>query len=51
VENNKAPLHHALRFLSSLTEKDLAVLAKSKNISSIIATQARRSLLNKKKEK
>jgi hypothetical protein len=51
VENHKTPLHHALRFLSGLTEKDLAVLAKSKNISSIIATQARRSLLNKKKEK
>jgi hypothetical protein len=51
VENNKTPLHQALRFLTSLTEKDLAALAKSKNISSIIATQARRSLLNKKKEK
>lgn len=51
VENHKTPLHHALRFLSGLTDKDLAVLAKSKNISSIIATQARRSLLNKKKEK
>jgi len=51
VENNKTPLHQALRFLSTLTEKDLAVFAKSKNISSVIATQARRSLLNKKKEK
>jgi hypothetical protein len=51
VENHKTPLHHALRFLSGLTDKDLAVLAKSKNVSSIIATQARRSLLNKKKEK
>jgi hypothetical protein len=51
VENHKTPLHHALRFLSGLTDKDLAVLAKSKNISSIVATQARRSLLNKKKEK
>jgi hypothetical protein len=51
VENHKTPLHHALRFLSALTDKDLAVLAKSKNVSSIIATQARRLLLNKKKEK
>lgn len=51
VENNKTPLHHALRFLSSLTDKDLAMLAKSKNVSSVIATQARRTLLNKKKEK
>ncbi len=50
VENSKTPLHHALRFLSTLTEKDLGMLAKSKNVSSIIATQARRTLLNKKKE-
>lgn len=51
VENAKTPLHHALRFLATLTEKDLATFAKSKNISSVIATQARRLLLNKKKEK
>jgi len=51
VENHKTPLHSALRFLSGLTDKDLASLAKSKNVSSVIATQARRLLLNKKKEK
>lgn len=48
VENHKTPLPAALRFLSTLGEKDVAFLAKSKNISSVIATQARRMLLNKK---
>lgn len=51
VENSKTPLHSALRFLGSLTEKDLAMLAKSKNVSSVISTQAKRALLNKNKEK
>lgn len=51
VENHKTPLHFALRFLSGLTDKDLAVLAKSKNISSVISTQARRLLMNKQKDK
>jgi hypothetical protein len=49
VENNKTPLPRALRFLTTLNEKDLAALAKSKNISSVIARQAQRQLLNKKK--
>ncbi len=48
--NNKTPLPNALRYLSSLTEKDLAALAKSKNVSSVISTQARRLLLNKSKK-
>ncbi len=51
VENGKTPLPAALRFLGSLTEKDLAMLAKSKSVSSVISTQARRALLNKNKEK
>ncbi|MGA7829228.1 MAG: hypothetical protein WCA04_16340 [Geobacteraceae bacterium] len=51
VENAKAPIQHTLRFLSGLTSKDLALLAKSKNVSSVIATQARRLLMNKEKEK
>ncbi|GAM11604.1 hypothetical protein OR1_03920 [Geobacter sp. OR-1] len=50
VENSKTPLPHALRFMASLSEKDLAGLAKSKNVSSVIATQARRLLLNKNKK-
>ena len=48
--NNKTPLPNALRYLSTLTEKDLAALAKSKNISTVISTQARRLLLNKSKK-
>lgn len=51
VENHKTPLHFALRFLSGLTEKDLGMLAKSKNVSSVISTQARRLLMNKQKDK
>lgn len=48
VENNKTPLPAALRFVATLSEKDLAVMGKSKNISSVIASQARRILLTKK---
>lgn len=49
VLNNKTPLPVALRFMSFLIEKDLSAMAKSKNISSILANQARRMLSNKKK--
>lgn len=49
VLNNKTPLPVALRFMGFLTEKDLAAMGKSKNISSVIANQARRMLSNKKK--
>jgi hypothetical protein len=50
VMNNKTPLPHALRFIGTLGEKDLAMLAKSKNVSSVIVSQARRALLAKKKK-
>jgi hypothetical protein len=49
VENSKTPLPKALRFLSTMNEKDMLAMAKSKNISSVIARQAQRLLLNKKK--
>ena len=49
VLNNKTPLPVALRFMGFMTEKDLSAMAKSKNISSVIANQARRMLSNKKK--
>ena len=49
VENSKTPLANALRFLGTLNEKDIANYAKSRNISSVIATQAKRMLLNKKR--
>jgi hypothetical protein len=50
VENSKTPLPSALRFMSTLTEKDLAALAKSKNVGTVISTQARRILTAKKKD-
>lgn len=49
VENPRTPVPNALRYLSSLGEKDIAAYAKSKNISSVISTQARRLLLSKKR--
>jgi hypothetical protein len=49
VQNCKTPLPVALRFLATMTEKDTAALAKSKNVSSVISNQARRLLLKKKR--
>ena len=45
----KTPLPNALRYLATMNEKDLAGYAKSKNISSVVATQAKRILLTKKR--
>jgi hypothetical protein len=50
VLNCKTPLPAALRFMATLTDKDLAALAKSKNVATVISTQARRQLLNKKRQ-
>ncbi|NJD91260.1 MAG: hypothetical protein FIA91_07070 [Geobacter sp.] len=50
VLNHKTPLPIALRFMGFLSEKDLGGMAKSKNISSVLANQARRMLSNKKKD-
>jgi len=49
VENPRTPVPNALRFLATLGEKDIAGYAKSKNVPSLISTQARRMLLNKKR--
>jgi hypothetical protein len=49
VENHRTPLTVALKLLATLGEKDLSSLAKSKNISSVIATQSRKLALVKKK--
>jgi hypothetical protein len=49
VDCPKTPLPNALRFLATLGEKDIAAYAKSKNISSVISTQAKRIILAKKK--
>jgi len=51
AENNKTPLPAALRFVATLPDKELAMMAKSKNISSVIASQARRILLAKNKDR
>jgi hypothetical protein len=50
VLNCKTPPQVALRFLTTLTEKDLAALAKSKNVTSLISGQALRLLVSKKKK-
>jgi hypothetical protein len=50
VTNPKTPLAVALRFVSNLMERDLRFLAKSKNISSTIAGQARRLILQREKK-
>jgi hypothetical protein len=48
VDNNRTPIQKALRYLVTLNDKDLSGYAKSKNVSSVISTQAKRILLNKK---
>ncbi len=50
VVNTKTPLPFALRQMATLSEKDVAALAKSKNVSTVIATQARRILLSKQEK-
>ena len=49
VDNPRTPVQNALRYLASLNEKDIAGYAKSRNVSSVISTQAKRILLNKKR--
>ena len=49
VENPRTPLPNALRYLATLGVKDIAGYAKSKNIGSVISTQAKRMLLSKKR--
>ena len=47
VENAKTPVALALRLLKSLQEREIRILAKSKNVSSAVASQARRMLFRK----
>jgi hypothetical protein len=49
VDNNRTPVQKALRYLATLNDKDIAGYAKSKNVSTVVSTQAKRILLNKKK--
>jgi hypothetical protein len=50
VTNPKTPLAIALHFVSSLMDRDIRFLAKSKNISATIANQARRLLMQRDKK-
>jgi hypothetical protein len=47
VTNPKTPLAIALHFVSSLMERDIRFLAKSKNVSATVSTQAKRMLLQR----
>ena len=47
VENAKTPVALALRLLKTLGEREIRILAKSKNVSSAVASQARRMLFRK----
>ncbi|MHB8058306.1 MAG: hypothetical protein ACYDHC_10490 [Desulfuromonadaceae bacterium] len=49
IENNRTPVQNAMRYLGTMGEKDLSSFAKSKNISPVVSTMAKRLLLNKKK--
>ena len=49
VDNNRTPIQKALRYLATLNDKDIAGYAKSKNVSSVISTQAKRILINKRR--
>lgn len=47
VGNPKTPLATALHFVSSLMERDMRLLAKSKSVSATVVSQARRLLMQK----
>lgn len=47
VENARTPLSKALRFLPTLGDREIRVLAKSKNVPNVIASQARKILFQK----
>ncbi|MGH7803050.1 MAG: hypothetical protein ACREQJ_01780 [Candidatus Binatia bacterium] len=47
VENARTPVALALRLLKSLQEREVRILSKSKNVSSAVASQARRMMFRK----
>lgn len=51
VENHKTPLPAALRLLSTLSDKDIQFIAKSKNISTVLSTQARKLVMAKSEKR
>jgi len=48
VDSPKTPVPLALRFLTTLTARDIAICAKNRNVSSVISSQAKRMLSEKK---
>lgn len=51
VSHPKTPVGSALRFMDSLTTKELKDLSKSKSVSQVVVTAARRVLVEKEKKK
>ncbi|HEY8517940.1 MAG TPA: hypothetical protein VIS07_20710 [Candidatus Binatia bacterium] len=49
VQNPKTPLQIALSLLNGVHERDMRLIAKSKNVSSVLQAQARRNLLRRGK--
>jgi hypothetical protein len=49
VENHKTPLPKALRLLAQLNDKDVGSISKSKNVSTVISSNARKILMTRKK--
>ncbi len=47
VQNPKTPLQIALTLLSGVQERDIRLLARSKNVSSVLQQQAKRNLMRK----
>lgn len=47
VTNPKTPLTISMRFLGGIGDRDIRAIAKSKNVSATIATQAKRIVVNK----
>jgi len=51
VMNPRTPLPKALRYMASLSEKEIKELSKSKNVSQVIVNNARRMMMVKEKRK
>lgn len=51
VMNPRTPLPKALRYMSTLTDKDIRELSKSRNVTQVIVNNARRMIMAKEKKK
>lgn len=51
VMHPRTPLPKALRYMNTMTEKDIKTLAKSKNVSQVLVNNARRMIMAKEKKK